>query len=114
MSYSNISSPQTSPNISEQLRQLLSERGWSAYKLSRLAGLDSGSGRRYLSGRANPSLPSLMALCDAFGITLAQFFADDASAQLTCDQRLVLSAWTRLSSTNQKLLLELMHYLDKP
>ena len=51
-----------------------------------------------------PSVPSLMKICEGFGITLAQFFSDqDESAKLTVDQKDSLSKWNRLDEKSKAL-----------
>lgn len=55
-----------------------------------------------------PTLPTLEAVCRAFGITLAQFFAEGEEAQLTKDQQILFSKWSTLTDRQKQILLELM------
>ena len=51
-----------------------------------------------------PSVPSLMKICDGFGITLAQFFSDkDETVTLTTDQKDCLALWSNLNPKNKEL-----------
>jgi len=51
-----------------------------------------------------PSIPSIIKICDGFGITLAQFFSpEDETAKLTADQKDCLDLWTKLSTRNKEL-----------
>ena len=60
------------------------------------------------------SFSSLEKICDAFGLTLSQFFADDeARLALTPEQRGMLDKWTRLSPAQQRALLKLMDTMNE-
>ena len=60
-------------------------------------------------GCARGTLPTLEAVCRAFGITLAQFFADEVDpAQLTDEQRTLFARWSSLTERQKNLLLDLM------
>ena len=55
-----------------------------------------------------PTLPTLEAVCGAFGITLAQFFAEGEESQLTEDQQILFSKWSTLTDRQKQILLDLM------
>jgi hypothetical protein len=56
-----------------------------------------------------PTVPSLMKICDGFGISLAQFFTTDSeTAKLTADQRTCLEHWSQLDKHSQELALAFM------
>ena len=56
-----------------------------------------------------PSFASLEKICDAFGITLPQFFADgEESVVLTPSQRKMLDKWNCLTEAQHNSLLILM------
>ena len=46
---------------------------------------------------AVPSFGSLMKICDGFGITMAQFFAENDAVYLTDDQKELLELYGNLS-----------------
>ena len=59
-----------------------------------------------------PSLPSLEKICAAFGITLAQLFAEGEEAvTLTADQRQLLARWNRLTEEQRAALLRLLEVI---
>lgn len=59
--------------ISERLRQLRRERGYTQEYVIEHTHLDIS---RYESGTSVPSLLSVVKLCKVFGLTLREFFAD--------------------------------------
>lgn len=63
--------------IRKRITQLRIQKNVSEYKMS----FDLGHSKSYIqsisSGRALPSLPELLYICDYFGITPAEFFKED-------------------------------------
>ena len=58
----------------KRIKELMDERGWTVYELAKRSGLAqttiSNMGRR----NTEPTIPSLRALCNGFGISLTDFF----------------------------------------
>ena len=67
----------------ERLRKLMSERGWSEYRLSKECGLAETTLGNIFRRNTVPSLPTLEKICNGFGITLAQFFCDGEMVELS-------------------------------
>lgn len=56
-----------------------------------------------------PTVPSLAKICDAFGITLSQLFAeDDEVVSLTASQKALLERWSRLDEEQQAVVFQLI------
>lgn len=56
-----------------------------------------------------PTVPSLEKICNAFGITLSQLFADEGSAvSLTASQKKLLEKWSRLNEDQQNVVFMLI------
>ncbi len=56
-----------------------------------------------------PTVPSLEKVCDAFGITLSQLFAQDGEpVTLTTSQRKLLDRWDRLDKEQQTVVFQLI------
>ena len=90
----------------KRIKQLMEERGWTDYRLCKESGLSASTVANMFNRNNSPTLPTLEAICGAFGITLSQFFAEDNVISLTEDQLRLLSSWGRLSEKQRKLLLD--------
>lgn len=89
--------------------QGLKLRGWTDYRLAKEASLSHSTVTNMFNRNNAPTLPTLEAVCRAFGITLAQFFADEVDpAQLTDEQRALFARWSSLTERQKSLLLDLM------
>lgn len=94
-------------DVLERLRQLLKERNWSEYRLARLSGLNESTIANIYRRNTLPTIPTLEAICSAFGITLAQFFAQDQLVEVTPQVRQLLDAWSALTPNQKELLIQL-------
>lgn len=61
----------------KRIKQLMEERGWTDYRLAKEANLSHSTVTNMFNRNNAPTLPTLEAVCRAFGITLAQFFTED-------------------------------------
>lgn len=94
----------------KRIKQLMDERGWTEYKLAKEANLSHSTVSNMFNRNNAPTLPTIEAVCAAFGITLAQFFSDgDGHAEMTEEQRNLFSKWSTLSNEQKEALLHLMN-----
>ena len=61
-------------DVHEKLQYLLDERGWTKYQLARKCGLSDATIANIFRRNTMPSIPTLEAICQGYGITLSQFF----------------------------------------
>lgn len=93
----------------KRIKELMEERGWTDYRLAKEAKLSHSTVTNMFNRNNAPTLPTLEAVCRAFGITLAQFFAEgDEPTKLTEEQRILFSRWSPLTDEQKRLLLDLM------
>ena len=69
-------------NAQQKIRQLMDERGWTIYRLAQESRLSQTTISNIFKRNNQPSLPTVNAICDACGITLAQFFTEDDPANI--------------------------------
>ena len=92
----------------KRIRELMEERNWTDYRLAKEANLSHSTVTNMFNRNNAPTLPTLEAVCRAFGITLAQFFAEGEEVQLTDEQQKLFSKWSTLTDRQKQILLELM------
>ena len=61
-------------DILKRIVDLRKERNWTEYQLAEQSGLTQSTISSWYRKNMLPTIPSLTKLCDAFGITLSQFF----------------------------------------
>ena len=85
-------------DIQGRIRELMEERSWTEYRLAKEANLSHSTVANMFNRNNAPTFPTLEAICNAFQMTLSQFF---------CEKELI-SRWKQLSAEQRKVLLELM------
>lgn len=96
-------------DVIKRIDELMKERNWSDYKLSIKSGLSSSTIANIHRRNTVPSIPTLEAICDAFGITLAQFFEDETSTvSLNEEQMEFFNSWLHLTKEQKNLLQDLI------
>lgn len=94
----------------KRIKQLMEERGWTDYRLAKEANLSHSTIANIFNRNNAPTLPTLEAVCAAFGITLAQFFSvGEAGGSLTEEQQALFAKWSTLTDEQKKILLDLMN-----
>lgn len=94
----------------KRIKQLMEERGWTDYRLAKESNLSHSTVTNMFNRNNAPTLPTLEAVCKAFGITLAQFFSEgDEPHALTLEQQELFSRWSSLTDEQKRLLLDLMN-----
>ena len=69
--------------IADRIRSLCKERGWTPNHLSYVAAVPQATIKSILNGESqNPGTVTIKKLCDAFEITLGDFFSTPAFDQL--------------------------------
>ena len=92
----------------KQIKKLMEERGWTDYRLAKESGLSHSIVTNMFNRNNAPTLPTLEAICRAFGVTLAQFFSEGNPLELTKEQQVLLAKWSSLTDRQKSLLPELM------
>lgn len=92
-----------------KILQYRDDRGWSEYQLAERAGLPQSTISSWYRKNMMPTIPSLEKICNAFGVTLSQLFAQEQDAVLlTQAQKELLDRWTRLTEEQQKVVFALI------
>lgn len=95
-------------DIHARLQQLLRERGWTEYKLSKECGLAQSTIGNIFRRNTLPSIATLEMICKGFGITMSQFFADGEMVELTPELREVFESWMVLTPAQKSAVLQML------
>lgn len=92
-------------DILEHIKELCAERDWTVYRLADEAGITQSTLTNMFYRKTLPSISTLMAICNAFNITLAQFFsATDTEFSITNDEKKIIKKYRRLTPKNKKIV----------
>ena len=92
-------------DVIQHIQDLCRERSCTYYRLAKEADIPYSTLNNMVNRTHIPTIPTLQKLCDAFGITLADFFLDEPDAlQLTEGQQEIITLYNNLSLEKKKIL----------
>lgn len=95
-------------DVLERLQRLMDARGWTMYRIAKESGLTESTIANIYRRNAIPSIVTLESICNGFGITLSQFFADDEMVELTPELKAVFDQWRTLTPEQKQAMLKVM------
>ena len=99
-------------DIINRINELCEERGISKYRLSQLTGISQSAFSKMNRQQSSLTIENVKRICDALGISLAQFFSDDQIyPDLTEDQKNLIDFWKLLSLSKREFVLDMMKKL---
>lgn len=99
-------------NTHDRLRKLMKEREWTEYRLSKECGLSESTLANIFRRNTVPSITTLKTICDAFGITLSQFFAEGEMVELTPELKVLFENWVSLTADQKEAALHMIQALN--
>ena len=113
----------TEDYIPKRVKELCSKHKVSKYRLAQLTDMSQTalgniikkeSIPTIMNKKSIPTVPTLERICDAFGISLAQFFAGDGMRpDLTDEQEEILETWDNLNADERRILMNFVRSLKK-
>ncbi len=88
-------------DIVRKINNLRLERGWSVYKLANETGLPQQTINQWFNSETMPSIYNLGLICDAFGLTLSEFFAEGELIEAHDEVKELYKKWSCLSKEEQ-------------
>lgn len=100
-------------DILDKITELREERHWTEYQLAEKSGLTQSTISSWYRKGILPSIPSLEKICDAFGLSLSQFFIEEESQAIVPSSRqaALLAYAARLDSDQYDALLKFLQSL---
>ena len=96
-------------NVIEEIERQRLARGWTKYRLAEEAMLTYSTLSAIYTRHTPPKLDVLEMICTAFGLSLAQFFAQGEEGEiLSDDEKSLLKQYRKLSAAKRRALRELL------
>ena len=97
-------------DINKKITALCNERGWSIYTLSLETGITQSTLNSMFQRGNPPKIETLQCICEAFGISLSQFFLTDEQMELLSPkEKELVSSFRKLSDKKQQAILDLIN-----
>ena len=99
-------------NVLEKVKKLQEERGWSTYKLAYEAGLTQSTLSNMFTRGTCPTVDTLEKICEAFGISLAEFFeSDNRKAHVSKEELELLNKYRALTDKEKDAVKSMVNAL---
>jgi len=96
-------------NINEKIQKLCYQRGWSMYELAQEAGITQSTLTSMMKRGNPPKIENLQFICDAFGISLSQFFMEDEKLEIVSEEeKELLTLFRKMSESKKTALIDLL------
>lgn len=99
-----------------KLELLMEKKNWSIYKLAKESDIPYSSLNNLFQRNTEPTLPTLRKICTGLGISLADFFSDEALSTISeysIEERKLISLYQSLKTSDKKLLMTYALALNK-
>ena len=92
--------------VLKQIKNLCNERNWSLYRLSMESSIPYSTLNNLFRRGNVPSINTLCKICDAFHMSLSEFFAgnNEALSSLNPEQQNLIGCWNLLSEEDKALV----------
>lgn len=99
-------------DIGKRIIELRQQQGWSQYRLYKEAHIGQATLSQIESGLKSPNVVTIQKICDALGITLADFFTEEEPA-LNPELRRLLETAKKLTPEQTTQLQKLLETMSK-
>ena len=95
--------------INKKILDFCEERAWSTYELAQRTGITHSTLNSFINRDTAPKIETLERICEAFGITLAQFFSVGEETEiLTETECKLIHSYRAMSKEKQDALIKLL------
>ena len=101
-------------NVLEKVKKMQSERGWSTYKLAYESGLTQSTLSNMFARGTCPTVDTLEKICEAFGISLSEFFEDnEKKSYLSKEESELIKKYRTLTDKEKEAVNSMVNALYK-
>jgi len=99
-------------DVLKHIEELMADRGWNLNQLAKISSVPQSTLSGLYQRNNSPTIPTLEKLCDAFGLTMSEFFSPDGKMTvLTDEQRELLDKWNVLPDNQKEAVWALLNKL---
>ena len=96
-------------DVNKKIERLRYQRGWSMYELAQEMGITQSTLTSIMRRGNPPKIDTLERICEAFGISLAQFFIEDEEVEiLNKKEKELIALFRKMPENKQTALIELL------
>ena len=100
-------------DILRKIEKLRTDRGWSVYRLAEKLGLTDKCIYNWYHRNTVPTIQTIEQICDAFGLTLSQFFAEGNLIEVDDELSQLFDNWRSLNEEQKKAVKIMIETFNK-
>lgn len=100
-------------NVLDKIEKLRLDRGWSVYRLAEKAGITDMCIYNWYNRNTMPSIETIEKICEAFGMTLSQFFAEGNLIEVDEELKELFDDWRSLTEEQKKAVKVMINTFKK-
>ena len=100
-------------NVLDKIEKLRLDRGWSVYRLAEKAGITDKCIYNWYNRNPMPSIETIEKICEAFGMTLSQFFAEGNLIEVDEELKELFDDWRSLTEEQKKAVKVMINTFKK-
>ena len=100
-------------NVLKKINKIRLDYGWSIYRLSVESGVPQSTLTNMFNRETLPSITTLECLCNAFGISMSDFFKDDSETNSINMDKEFLDLFNKLTDQEKTSTLILLRAITK-
>lgn len=94
-------------DTNNRIQELMDQRGWTAYRLAEKAGLSQSTVINIFRRNTVPSIATLECICEAFGISLSEFFCEENGTEQPREEE-IIALWNQLDVAQRDAVIRLL------
>ncbi len=100
-------------DVVKRIKDLCKAYSWTYYRLAKESGITYSTLNAMMNKGTIPSIPTLSKICNGFGISISQFFAEDEPAPALSEaQKQHLESWNNLTDANKSCVNKFTSFLQ--
>ena len=100
-------------NVLDKIEKLRLDRGWSVYRLAEKAGITDKCIYNWYNRNTMSSIETIEKICEAFGMTLSQFFAEGNLIEVDEELKELFDDWSSLTEEQKKAVKVMINTFKK-
>ena len=97
-------------DVVRKIDDLRKEFGWSVYQLAKESNLTQSTVANMFARHSTPSVATLEQICNAFNLTLAQFFDED-NLDFSEDEKMFITKYRKLDKKNKNYINKIINIM---
>ena len=99
-------------DILDKIDFLRQQRGWTIYKLADESGITQSTLANMFARKSTPSISTLYQICNAFDISLSDFFKEDNFEKLEIENTFICK-YNKLNTQDKEFIIKLIDLMNK-